>query len=186
MKHTDFQELETPRLRLRRLSMADLEDYYRHLGGSAAVTRYMLWKPHRDISESEASIRKTLRRYEAGACHRWAITEKVTGGLLGIIDLLPIPDTDDACSFAYMLREDSWGRGYGTESLRAVLSFAFEKLRVHTVTADHFAANPASGRVMEKAGMRRIGLVQEKYEKDGIRHDAIEYRITAEEWISTK
>jgi len=48
-----------------------------------------------------------------------------------------------------------WGRGYATEAAAAVLKMSFEELGVARVTADCFAANHASIRVMEKIGMRR-------------------------------
>ena len=48
-----------------------------------------------------------------------------------------------------------WGRGYATEAAYAVLELSFHQLGVAVVTADCFAANRASIRVMEKIGMRR-------------------------------
>lgn len=61
-------------------------------------------------------------------------------------------------------------------------AFAFTKLKVSAIISDHFAENPASGAVMRKAGMQYIGTLPEKYEKNGIKHDAIVYRITKEGW----
>lgn len=175
-------QLETARLRLRKLTAEDAEVYYQHLGSSEAVTRYMLWEPHRDVSQSLASIQRILRRYEAGRCYRWAIALKETNELIGIIELLRFDEENGSCSFAYMLGERFWGLGYGTETLREVFSFAFMQMDVIAITADHFAVNAASGRVMEKAGMRRSRVLPEKYEKHGIRYDAVEYRITQEQW----
>lgn len=174
--------IDTSRLRLRKLTLEDAEDYYRHLFGSHAVSRYMLWNPHRDISESIASIQKVLRRYEEGRCYRWGITLKETGQLIGIIDLLRFNEERDTCSFAYMLGEPFWSRGYGTEALKAVFAFAFTQMEVKSITADHMAENPASGRVMEKAGMVRTRFLPEKYEKNGNTYDAIEYTITQADW----
>ena len=173
-----FRELETPRLRLRALQREDAADYFSRLAGSEAVTRYMLFSPHRDISESVASVEKTLRRYEAGGCYRWCITEKDCDRLIGVIDLLRLDPLTNSCSFAYMLGQDCWGRGYGTEALRAVLDFAFHDLLVQEVTADHMAENAASGAVMRKAGMEYVSTEYGKYEKNGQRYDAPVYRIT--------
>lgn len=170
--------LETERLRLRKLRIADAQDYFRYIGSSEAVTRYMLWEPHRDLSESVASIEKALRRYEEGRCYRFGIALKETDALIGVIELLRFDEQTDSCSFAYMLGEAFWGQGYGTEALKAVFDFAFTQMNVKTITADHMADNPASGRVMEKAGMRRMRLLPGKYEKKGRKMDAVEYSIT--------
>lgn len=178
MRFPDISALETSRLQLRKLTLDDAEDYHRHLFGSEAVSRYMLWSPHRDVSESVASIRKVLRRYEEGRCYRWGITLKATEELIGIIDLLRFDEEADSCSFAYMLGQAYWGRGYGTEALKAVFDFAFTKMEIRSITADHMAENPASGRVMEKAGMTRTRFLPEKYQKNGKTYDAIEYTIT--------
>ena len=175
-----FRELETQHLRLRALRREDAADYFSRLAGSEAVTRYMLFSPHRDISESVSSVEKTLRRYREGNCYRWCITERKNDRLIGVIDLLRLDPERDTCSFAYMLGQAYWGRGYGTEALKAVLDFAFEDLQVREVTADHMAENKASGAVMRKAGMEYVGTEYGKYEKNGQRYDAPVYRITRE------
>ena len=182
MSYIPIHPLETDRLRLRRLTMEDVPLFFTRLGSSEAVTRYMLWKPHKDISESSASIQKVLHRYETGESCRWAIAQKDTDALIGIIDLLGFDEAAGTCSFAYMLGEDFWGRGYGTEAVTAVFRYAFEVLGVDAIIADHFAGNPASGAVMQKAGMTYQRTIPGKYEKNGVLHDAPEYRITREEW----
>lgn len=182
MLFPEIQELKTPRLILRKLTMADVPLYYERLGSSAKVTEHMLWEPHKDISESVASIQKVLRRYAEGGCYRWGITLQDNGELIGIIDLLNFNEEASTCSFAYMLGEDFWGIGYGTEAVRAALAFAFTELQVDAVIADHFTSNPASGAVMRKVGMKYIRTIPEKYEKYGKKLDAEEYRITASQW----
>lgn len=182
MNMVPMEQIETARLILRKLRREDVDDYYARLGSSEAVTRYMLWQPHRDLSESVASIEKALRRYEAGGCYRWGIAQKEDGRIIGVIELLKFDEAVNTCSFAYMLAEDFWGMGYGTEALQAVLAFAFEKLGVSAVEADHFEENTGSGAVMRKVGMKYCYTQSGKYEKDGMLHDAPFYRITAQDW----
>lgn len=171
-----FQNLTTQRLRLRKIRKDDTLDFFR-FAGSDVVTKYMLWKTHQSIQESEASIEKTLARYSTGRYYRWGIECRDCGTLIGIIDLLGFDEQQNICSFAYMLAESFWGRGFGTEALTAVLDFAFTQMGVDAVEADHFAENVASGAVMRKAGMTYIRTQPQKYEKNGIRHDAPLYRI---------
>lgn len=182
MEYAPMRELFTQRLVLRKLRREDIQDYYDRLGSSEAVTRHMLWNPHRDISESVASVEKALRRYEAGKCYRWGIALRADDRIIGVVELLRFEEDSETCSFAYMLGEAFWGKGYGTEALRAAMGFAFEELKVNAVEADHFAENEASGAVMRKVGMRLCAVQKRKYEKNGRCHDAPMYRITAQMW----
>lgn len=184
MQFPQLEPLYTQHLVLRKLTEKDIPAYYAQLGSSEAVTKYMLFDAHRDISQSVASIRKALDRYEAGRCYRWAIALPEDNSLIGVIELLRFDEETERCSFAYMLGEDFWGKGYGTEALRAALGFAFDKMQVRKVVADHFAVNPASGACMRKAGMSYLRHLPGKYEKHGISYDAEEYAITREQWHS--
>lgn len=184
MLFPEIRQLQTSRLILRKLTAEDIPAYYERLGSSAAVTKYMLWEPHKDISESVASIQKAQRRYEAGRCYRWGIALQSDNSLIGVIELLRFDEEAGSCSFAYMLGEEFWGMGYGTEALRAALDFAFTQMQVEAVIADHFSINSASGAVMRKAGMFPSGILPAKYEKNGILYDAEEYRITRAQWVS--
>ncbi|MBR3973131.1 MAG: GNAT family N-acetyltransferase [Oscillospiraceae bacterium] len=180
-----MKEIQTERLVLRKLRLDDVQTYYDRLGSSEVVTKYMLWHPHRDISESEASIRKSLGRYEEGRCYRWGVALKTDDSIIGVMELLRLDEQTNTCSFAYMLAEEWWGQGYGTEALSAALSFAFTNLKVSAVEADHMAENVASGAVMRKAGMVWQRTEAGKYEKNGVLHDASIYRITAENFSKT-
>lgn len=182
MEYVEFRELKTRRLVLRKLRMEDVKGYFDRLGSSEAVTRYMLWNPHKDISESVASIQKTLHRYEEGKCYRWGVARQEDDSIIGVIELLRFNEAANTCSFAYMLAEEFWGHGYGTEMLSAALEFAFTYLKIDVVEADHMADNRASGAVMRKVGMKYLRTDTSKYEKNGTTYDAPVYRITADGW----
>ena len=172
-----FHELETEHLLLRQLQMEDVYEYYERLFGDADVSRYMLFEPHQDISESLESLQRKLDKYEQGNFYCWGITEKDEDSLIGLIELLRFEEKDNSCSFAYMLGCNYWNKGYGTEMLKAVFNFAFEELEVQRILADHMAKNIASGKVMEKAGMIKEGVLRQKYCKDGEFLDAVQYAI---------
>ena len=181
MRFPELFMLETERLYLRRITGEDIPGYNR-LFGSAEVARWMLWEPHTSLEQSAAAVEKVLARYDSGRCYRWGITRKDEDILIGILELLRFDEARGECSFAYMLAPDCWNRGYGTEALKAAFRFAFEEMGVRTITADHFADNPASGAVMRKAGMAYVRMLPGRYEKNGRCHDAAEYRITKEIW----
>ena len=183
MRYAAFRILETPRLQLRKLTLDDVPTYFSRIASSETVTQFMLWQPHKDLSESQASIQKAIRRYAEGTGYRWGITLKTDGSLIGIIDLLHFNEAESSCSFAYMLGEDFWGRGLGSEAVRAVFDFAFSDMQMEAIVADHFADNPASGAVMRKNGMHFVRYLPKRYVKNGISHDSLEYAITKEDWL---
>lgn len=54
----------------------------------------------------------------------------------------------------YNIRYDCWNKGYTTEAMKAVIQFAHHELGVNKICSDHAVGNPASGRVMEKCGLK--------------------------------
>ncbi len=67
----------------------------------------------------------------------------------------------------YWIGVPYWGQGYMTEAARRVIQYIFEERNMNRVYATHFTSNPASGRVMLKAGMRYEGTQREHVMKWG-------------------
>ncbi len=63
-------------------------------------------------------------------------------------------------SLGYWLGVEFWGKGYATQAAIAVLNYGFGTLELHRIEAGHYPRNPASGRVLEKIGMQREGLMR--------------------------
>ena len=177
MRVVKFQEMETERLLLRKLRTEDIYEYYERLFGDGDVSRYMDFEPHQDISESLEDLQRRVDRYEEGEYYCWAIAEKEEDSLIGLIKLTRFDPRDNSCGFAWMLGCNYWNKGYGTEALKAVFRFAFDELKIDRIIADHMAPNKASGKAMEKAGMKHIGTDPQKYEKTGSLYDAEVYEI---------
>lgn len=177
MRYVEFRSIETDRLNLRRLQMEDVYEYYERLFGDADVSRYMLFEPHQDISESLEHLQEKLDRYGQGDFYCWGITEKDDDSLIGLAELQDFDEGEDSCGFGLMLGCNYWNRGYGTETLKAVFRFAFEELDVDCIRAEHMDKNGACGTAMKKAGMAHIGTVPEKYRKLGTAMDAEVYEI---------
>jgi ribosomal-protein-alanine N-acetyltransferase len=49
-----------------------------------------------------------------------------------------------------------WGRGFATEAALAIIEYGFDRLSFHSIAGSTDAANSASARVMERAGMKLI------------------------------
>ena len=73
-----------------------------------------------------------------------------------------------------------------TEAARAVLDLGFERLDLLRIYATHFARNPASGRVMQKAGMVREGCLRQHVLRWDVPQDLVYYGILREEWLAAQ
>lgn len=85
----------------------------------------------------------------------------------------------------YWIGVPHWGKGYATEAARAVTAFAFEKLGLERVQGRHFTRNVASGRVLQKLGMRLEGVHRSAYVRFGRFEDVAVYAVLASEWSKT-
>ena len=125
---------------------------------------------------AKAWIGSHQERFEKGKEDVFAITLKRSGELIGAIGLVLKLDQETA-ELGYWIGKPYWGRGYCTEAARAVLHFAFTELRLNRVHAHHFSHNPASGRVMQKVGMRHEGRLRQHVKKWGEFFDVEAYGI---------
>jgi RimJ/RimL family protein N-acetyltransferase len=75
------------------------------------------------------------------------------------------------------------GHGYATEAVGALIRLCFQDLRLRRVTANCFADNEASWRLMERVGMRREAYtVRDSLHRSGRWLDGMGYALLAEEW----
>ncbi len=74
-----------------------------------------------------------------------------------------------------------WGQGFATEASRAVVRFGLETLGLNRLYAHHMARNPASGRVLERIGMQREGVLRRRVRKWGRFEDVVIYALLREE-----
>ena len=70
-----------------------------------------------------------------------------------------------------------WNRGYCTEALKLLVKFAFDELKLHKLVGDNDSDNPASGRVFEKAGFTKEGILKEQIYKRGTYIDRIQWGL---------
>ena len=151
--------LETARLILRPFQVDDADDV-RRLAGDIRISKQLSRMPH-PYSEgiAEEWILAHEADYRAGKSLNFAITLKRTGELMGSIGLHPKEDLLRA-EVGYWVGVPYWGNGYTTEALKEMLRFGFDDFSLQRIYAIHFVTNPASGRVMEKAGMKLEGFMR--------------------------
>jgi RimJ/RimL family protein N-acetyltransferase len=79
----------------------------------------------------------------------------------------------------YWLTKPYRGRGLMTRTVQAIVAYGFETLGLKRIEATAFAHNPASQRVLERAGLKREGTLAGWHYKDGKLIDAVMFAIVA-------
>jgi RimJ/RimL family protein N-acetyltransferase len=103
----------------------------------------------------------------------------VGGEAVGGIGVHPRKDVEcHSAEIGYWLGEDFWGRGITTAAVRKLSQHVLRESDIYRIFATVFASNPASARVLEKAGFVREGLMSRAVLKDGMLIDAALYAIT--------
>lgn len=136
----------------------------------------------RDYPLSEAGEREwieSLDEAEPDGIHLVVRADGESVGTVGVADVVQRWGTGE---LGYMIDPDAWNRGYATDAVRTLCAFLFDELRFEHVTAKVYATNPASARVLEKAGFEREGTLREHAYADGERVDLHLYGLLAREW----
>ena len=111
----------------------------------------------------------------------------VDGEAAGSVSLMPGKDIErTTAEIGYWLGRPFWGRGIATEAVRAATLYAFDQLGMHRVFAVPFGRNPASTRVLEKAGYVREGILRRSVVKDGKLIDQILYAAYDDDRLGTR
>ena len=104
---------------------------------------------------------------------------EIEGTAVGGIGVHPGQDVHRyTATVAYWLGEEFWGRGIMTEAVTTVTDFCFENFPLRRISAEVFANNPASARVLEKAGFTFEGCLKNDVLKDGELLDSLLYART--------
>ncbi|BET67985.1 GNAT family protein [Opitutales bacterium ASA1] len=114
-----------------------------------------------------------------------AIVERDGGTVVGAVGLNITPEHRSA-ELGYWIGAEVWGRGIATEAARALVDHGFGALDLHRVHAHHFARNTASGRVLEKVGMRPEGLRREAFLKWERFEDVREWGMLRSDWRTVR
>ena len=174
--------METKRLNLRPWRESDAEALFKYASDPDVGPRAG-WPPHKSVEESLEIIR-TVFSGEG----MWAVVLKETSEVIGSIGYLPAGSSnldieEGQCEIGYWIAKPYWNQGICTEALQAVIDYCFNVKGFSVLWSDYFPENPASGRVMEKCGMKVEGILrQRKRRGDGALVDVKYYSILKDEY----
>ena len=181
MRHAGTQIIKTARLTLRKIELADAEMMFCNWANDDEVSRYMRWTTHKDAEETKAVIQNWFEGYKENNKYHWGICLE-NGEMIGSVGVMLTAEYDFKAELGYCIGRKRWGQGYASEAVRAVIDYMFANTDIERIEAYHSIQNPASGKVMENAGMTCEGFARHKYKnRDGFQ-DCNLYGIIREEW----
>ena len=134
---------------------------YDNWASDLETNKYVSYKPHQNYEETKEIINNWISEYENGWMN-WVVELKENHEIIGNIEVIAKSKKHNNCEVGYTYGSKFWGKGYATEVLKRVIEFLLFDCDFHLVEARHHASNPASGRVMEKAGMKKDGVLRER------------------------
>ena len=182
--HVTQPTLTTTRMRLRPFVAADA-GRVAELAGAREIADTTISIPHPyPVSTAERWIASHPQAWAADRAAHFAICLLPHGLLIGGIALRNIDRAHYQAELGVWIGKPWWGNGYATEAAGTLLDLAFGPLGLNRVHAHHLARNPASGRVLERAGFQREGLLRQRVMKWGRFEDVVLLSILRSDWVT--
>lgn len=183
--------LTSERLKYREFREEDFPLFY-SVFSNEKIMRYA-WI---DKTETEEEAMAQFRKYLSTDDHKpsvnntyaFAVFTREEERFIGFADIeLYVSNSRVGCGeIGYFILPGFWGRGYATETARALIEFGFMRLNLHKVCARCNSNNSASENIMKKAGMRKEGELRKVRFKNGSWDDEKHYGILVDEWKAMK
>ncbi|MGJ8571025.1 MAG: GNAT family N-acetyltransferase [Hoeflea sp.] len=150
--------MRTERLTLRLPTPTDARQLYDGYISNPEVAKYMSWVAHTDIDQTVGFLKHCIAAFEQKTNFEYAIeTTAKPGVAIGMIGMHPLPN---GVGFGYVIAPPYWNQGIASEALKHLVDWSLNQTGVFRAQAHCDTENPASARVMEKAGMSFEGVLR--------------------------
>jgi ribosomal-protein-alanine N-acetyltransferase len=158
MKHLGTVELNSERLKLRRLTKDDALATFEGLRNQEEFLYYAN-KEKVTLEEHLKSLENIDEKYKNLDYYNWIIERKSDNKVLGLITLR-VFEVNESVEFSYGLDNRYTKQCYMSEALQLVLDFALNDMKVNRIQGGCCVENIASRRVMEKCNMHHEGILK--------------------------
>jgi RimJ/RimL family protein N-acetyltransferase len=177
--------LVAPRVQLRWMDSADLDDLYA-VYSDPEVVRYWshtAW-PHRD--EASIYLEAIESGFQAGNLFQWGIALRGDNRVVGTVTLYGIDHAQGRAEVGFALAREHWGHRYAQEALTVLFGHAFETLSLRRIEADVDPRNLPSLRTLENLGFRREGYLRQRWHVAGELQDSVLMGLLASDWQAAR
>lgn len=184
MKSIGTQIIETERLILRRMTIDDAQDMFDNWASDDDITMYMTWQTHQSLETSKEYISFVLNNYNNPDYYEWIIEYKESGKAVGSIGCINVNKNMESVEAGYCLSKKYWNKGIMSEALKSVIEYLFKEAEVNRIESFHLPPNTASGKVMQKCGMKFEGIKRQGVKDNkGRFSDAAVYSIIKDDYF---
>ena len=171
-------EIFTERIKMRLIELSDL-DAIHDLHSLPETDEFNTLGIPKNIEDTKITIEPWIAENEASKIKNFtfAIENRLNGEFIGLFGLKLGIEKYKRGEVWYKIHSDFWKKGYATESLKAVINFGFENLKLHRIEAGCAVENLGSIKVLEKAGMMREGRLRQVLPLKSGWSDNYEYSI---------
>lgn len=121
----------------------------------------MSWVPHTSVDQTRHFLESCVAGWNNSSNFEYVIeSRQQSNGPIGMIRMHPL---DHAAGFGYVIAEEYWNRGLASEALSELVDWSLTQKAVFRAQAFCDVENPASARVMEKAGMNFEGILRKYF-----------------------
>lgn len=152
------ERLQTLRLTLREPRKADAMHIFNAYTQDIAVARYMVWRPHQVVAETNDFILYCIQGWASGRSRPYVLVHTENDDIpIGMLEARIFSSTID---LGYVLQRSSWGAGLMSEAIDAVSNAALALPECFRVQATCDTENHASARTLQKCGFAKEGQLE--------------------------
>jgi len=151
-------QIQTLRLVLRAPRETDAAAIFNAYTQDADVARYMVWRPHKIVAETEGFIASCMQGWASGTARPYVLALHANEDMpIGMLDARILQHTVD---LGYVLGRQHWGSGLMCEAVSALTEATLSLPDYFRVQATCDVENRASARTLENAGFKREGIIE--------------------------
>ena len=179
--HKGTQTIKTKRLILRRFNNDDSKDVFEKWTSSPEVSRFVMKCPHSDLKETEQLLSEWVNNYADLNFYMWGII--FDDELIGYICGNELNEEIQSICIGYCIAKSFWNKGITTEATKEIINYFFS-IGFNRIFSYHNPLNSASGKVMEKCGMKFEGRIRGGSMLAGEICDCLQYAILKKDIIA--
>lgn len=152
------RRIETERLLLRCAELEDAPAIFDSYTSKPHIPKFMSWTAHTNVDQTKQFLKCCIEGWSEKSNFEYVIELKgQSSGPIGMIGMHPLKHS---VGFGYVIAEACWNRGITSEALSELVDWSLKQEPVYRAQAFCDVENPASARVMEKAGMKFEGVLR--------------------------
>ena len=180
MEDTSFDQLESPRLCLRRFRLDDAAAFAEYRN-DPEVARLQGWDVPYSVAEAQRFVESmgSVSPGEPGTWFQFAVALRSNGALIGDCALRTTLEDPRQAELGFSFATQYQRHGYASEAVSCIVRYAFTTLGLHRVFSIVDARNERAQRLLQRTAFRRVGLVEATWFKGELVSEVVYARLAS-------